>query len=585
MSTDRARQIEELFHNAVQRKPSDRAAYLNKACAGDPGLLAELIPLVAAFQDSTDFLERPLPETLDKAFTEEQKSGLIRAEEEALVGHRMGPWKLVRRIASGGMGTVYLASRDDGQYQRQAAIKLIRPGIRFDEPQYRRKVIRHFHEEQQLLADLEHPNIAKLLDGGTTEDGLPYLVMDYIEGKPITEYCEQNKLSVHSRLTIVRDVCLALQYAHGKLIAHRDLKPSNILVSPAPHLGGAPVPRLLDFGIAKILKEETGGPTGASTAIGLGPMTLDYASPEQIRGETLTTLSDVYSLGVVIYEVLTGELPYEMTRYSAERVISGQMPKRPSAVRKGISREVDAIVMKALAKDPERRYQSAAALAEDIDRYLAGLPISAHPPSLLYQAGKFVFRYKWTLFLLACGIATGLEAGLAWQSDDLKMAEQEQRNIASRLYVLARAEFLFQERSAEQAKKAGLKDYKPDYTIAEGLLHRINEIEKKLPPEPAFPRAWTLADRKELLGKCLFNQAIDEKGNVNIDKYRKAEPLLVESYNEFRKLYSDPDKDKRINDARDRLIQLYEALGEPDKAMAYRRSTTTQRSVSKPAAA
>jgi len=579
MSTDRARRIEELFHNAVQRKPADRAAYLDKACAGDAALLAELIPLVEAHQNSTDFLEKPLPQTLDRAFTEEQKSGLIRAEEEALIGHRIGPWKLVRRIASGGMGTVYLASRDDGQYQRQAAIKLIRPGMRFDEPQYRRKVIRHFLEEQQLLADLEHPNIAKLLDGGTTEDGLPYLVMDYIEGKPITEYCETHRLSVHDRLALARDVCLALQYAHGKLIAHRDLKPSNILVSPAPHPGGSPIPRLLDFGIAKILKDEPAGSAGAPTALGLRPMTLDYASPEQIRGEAMTTVSDVYSLGVVLYELLTGNLPYEMTRYSAEWVISEQTPKRPSAVRKGISREVDAIILKALAKEPTRRYQSAAALAEDIDRYLSGLPISAHPPSLLYQAGKFVFRYKWTLLLLVCGIATGLVSGLAWQKAILKQAERDQRNIASRLYILARAEFLFQERWAKELKES----YVPDYTIAEGLLHRIREIEERLPPEPEFPRAWTIADRKELLGKCLFKQGIGKDGTANVEKLREAEPLLVESYNEFRSLYANPDKEKRINDARDRLTELYEALGEPEKAAAYRIPGSPQRPASKPA--
>lgn len=576
--SDRAQQIEELFHKAVQHKPGERAAYLHKACGSDSSLLEEVRPLLEAYENATDFLEKPLPETFDKAFAEEQKSGLIRTEEEALVGSRVGPWKLLRRIASGGMGTVYLAGRDDGQYQRQAAIKLIRPGIRFDEPQNRRRVIRHFLEEQQLLADLDHPNIAKLLDGGTTTDGLPYLVIEYIEGKPITEYCEANRLPINSRLALVRDVCLALQYAHGKLIAHRDLKPSNILVSPAAHTGGKPTPRLLDFGIAKMLKEEGVGPSGATTALGLRPMTLDYASPEQVRGEALTTLSDVYSLGVVLYEVLTGRLPYEMSKYSAEWVISEQIPKRPGAIRKGISREVDAIALKALAKDPAHRYQSAAALGEDIDRYLSGLPISAHPPSVLYQVGKFVFRYKWTLFLLACGIATGLISGLAWQSDELKEAEREQRNIVSRLYVLARAEFLIQERWAQ-----ALKGYEPDYTIAEGLLRRMEEIENRLPPESDWPRPWVIADRKELLGKCLFYQATDKAGKINIEKYREAEPLLVESYAAFRKLYSDPDNDKRMADARQRLVTLYEALGEPDKAAAYRRPADMQPAASRPA--
>jgi eukaryotic-like serine/threonine-protein kinase len=538
VSMDRGQQVEEIFHRVVRREPGERAAYLAKACAGDPTLMAEVQPLLEAYENSTDFLEKPLPSTLDKAFIDEQKSGLIRAEEEALVGQRIGPWKLVRKIAAGGMGTVYLASRDDGQYQRQAAIKLIRPGMRFDEPQHRRKIIRQFRDEQQLLADLDHPNIAKLLDGGTTEDGLPYLVMEYIEGKPITEYCEQRKLSVEQRLATLRPVCLALQYAHGKLIAHRDLKPSNILVSPSPDPAGEAVPRLLDFGIAKLLNDEAYGEAGAGTSLGLRPMTLDYASPEQVRGEAITTVSDVYSLGVVLYEVLTGQLPYEVNKYSAEWIISKETPKRPSAIRKEISRDVDAIVLKALQKDPARRYQSVASLAEDIDRHLSGRPIMARPPSALYYLGKFIARNRWAVFLLVCGITAGLAVGISWKTKVEWDAEREQRELATWLYYLGRSFYL-----------------QKDYLTAEGILRRVIRIEEKLPAERDWRGPWLLAERRDLLAQCLLAQ-----GKHNDE----AEELVELSYPPLKKYFGESDR--RIRDARERIIELYTARGELEKA-------------------
>jgi len=538
VSADRSRQVEEIFHKLLQREPGERAAYLNKACSGDPELAAEVQPLLDAYENSTDFLEKPLPATLDKAFIEEQKSGLIRAEEEALVGHRIGPWKLVRKIAAGGMGTVYLASRDDGQYQRQAAIKLIRPGLRFDEPLQRRKIIRQFRDEQQLLADLDHPNIAKLLEGGTTEDGLPYLVMEYIEGQPITEYCEQRNLSIEQRLAIFRPVCLGLQYAHGKLIAHRDLKPSNILVSSSPDSIGDPVPRLLDFGIAKLLNKDAYGESGAGTSLGLRPMTLDYASPEQVRGEAITTVSDVYSLGVVLYEVLTGRLPYEVNKYSAEWIISKELPKRPSAIRKGISRDVDAIVLKALEKDPARRYQSVAALAEDIDRHVTGRPIMARPPSALYYLGKFIVRNRWAVFLLVCGITAGLAVGISVKTKAEWDAEREQRELATWLYYVGRSFFL-----------------QKDYLTAEGILRRVIKIEEKLPAEQDWRGPWLLAERRDLLAQCLLAQG--KHNDEAVDLVEKSYPPLREYFGE---------SDRRIRDARDRIIDLYTALGKPESA-------------------
>lgn len=539
MIPDRSHQIEDLFHKVIAQEPSERAAYLAKSCAGDPQLLAEVRPLLEAHETANGFLEKPLPDTLDKVFAEEQKSGLIRAEEEALVGKRIGPWKLARKIAAGGMGTVYLASRDDGSYQRQAAIKLIRPGIRFDEPQNRRRIIRQFREEQQLLADLDHPNIAKLLDGGTNEDGLPFLVMEYIEGLPITEYCQRHKLLIEERLRLFKKVCEAIQYAHGKLIAHLDLKPSNILVSPSPHPSAEPIPRLLDFGIARILKDETYDKSEATTGFGPQLMTLDYASPEQIRGEILGAHSDVYSLGVVLYETLTGQRPYDVNKFSAEWVIGREEPKRPSAVRKGLSRELDAIVLKAMAKDPARRYQSAASLAEDIDRYLTGRPLLAHPPSTLYLVGKFIARYQWTLFLLACGIGAGLVIGMSYKTAGEMEAERKQRELVGYLYYLGRSRFL-----------------QEDHATAEGILRRVIEIEEKLPPEPTpNPKGpWLPAVRRDLLAQCLMAQG----------KYTdETEKLMNESYPALRDYFHD--QDKRVQDARDRLTLLRKIRGEIER--------------------
>lgn len=327
-------------------------------------------------------------------------------------GQRFGAYQVIREIGRGGMGAVYLAARADDQYKKRVALKILRSDINAQE------VLNRFRHERQILASFDHPNIAGLLDGGTTPNGEPYLVMDYIEGTPIDQYCDSHGLTVAERITLFRQVCAAVQYVHQNLIVHRDLKPSNILVTPEG------VPKLLDFGIAKILKPEMMATMVDATRAEDRVMTPAYASPEQVRGEPITTASDVYSLGVVLYELFTGRRPYRMrsvTAHELARAICEDEPDRPStaisrtdrgqpqkaALREELSRkrstepdrlerrlkgDLDNILLKAMRKEPQRRYGSVEQFSEDLHRHLANLPVSAHEDSVRYRADKFVRR-------------------------------------------------------------------------------------------------------------------------------------------------------------------------------------------------
>ncbi|MGH9852318.1 MAG: protein kinase domain-containing protein, partial [Blastocatellia bacterium] len=310
-------------------------------------------------------------------------------------GKRIGPYRLTRLVGRGGMGAVYEAVRDDAQFQQQVAIKLIKGGMDSDFVRDR------FVRERQILASLDHPHIARLFDGGATEDGRPYFVMEFVDGEPITDYCHQRKLSLDEKLKLFRDVCSAVQHAHQKLVVHRDLKPSNILINKE----GAP--KLLDFGIAKLLTPDRGEAV-TRTATGVRLMTPDYASPEQVRGGQITTASDVYSLGVVLYELLTGQRPYQFETYSPleiERAICDTEAPRPSEaarrqtgappkLARQLAGDLDNIVLMALRKEPARRYQSVEQFSADLRRYLNGLPVQARPDTFTYRAGKFAQRHR-----------------------------------------------------------------------------------------------------------------------------------------------------------------------------------------------
>jgi non-specific serine/threonine protein kinase/serine/threonine-protein kinase len=344
------------------------------------------------------------------------------ADEEA-PPERVGPYRLLRELGRGGMGIVYLGLRQGDELAQPVAVKVIRRGMDSE------AIVRRFRNERRILAALHHPGIGRIYEGGTTESGSPYFVMEYIEGQPLDVFCESRELPTEARLRLFQEICAAVQYAHQNLVVHRDLKPSNILVTPE----GAP--KLLDFGIAKLL-DPLVEPGGADLTAIDRPLTPDYASPEQVRGEGMTTASDVYSLGVVLYRLLTGQMPYRFTTRSPQevlRVVNETAPERPSTaagragaaaparraeLRRLLAGDLDNIVLKALHKDPARRYASAEQLAEDIQRHLAGFPVRARPDTLGYRVGKFVGRHR--LGVLATSVAALallLTTGLAlWQA-------------------------------------------------------------------------------------------------------------------------------------------------------------------------
>jgi serine/threonine-protein kinase len=441
MTPERRKQIEALFEAALERPPAQRSAWLAGACEGDEELGREVAGLLAAHERSGGLLE---------ADAVGAAAAVIDADA---VPERIGPYRIDSVIGRGGMGVVYLAERDDGQFRRRVAIKLIRGGPGLDELQ------RRFEVERQVLASLDHPNIAGMLDGGVTQDGLPYLVMEYADGLPIDEYCRENSLDIVSILELFRTVARAVHHAHRNLVVHRDIKPSNIFVTADG------VVKLLDFGIAKMLDPSNFGHTSTITRTGLRLMTPAYASPEQISGDSVTTATDVYGLGVVLYELLTDRLPFSLDGCSpaeCERIIISQEPRRPSSVvaeaanaarlparrfdgqrwLRRLRGDLDRIVLTALRKEPGRRYASAEQLAEDIERHIKGLPVMARSDSAAYRARKFVARHRWGVVAAVLVLASLVSGALAtaWQA-----------RRASRQAAIASAQ---RDRAAGEADKA-----------------------------------------------------------------------------------------------------------------------------------
>lgn len=413
MISERWKQVEALFEQALEVPTAERPQFLQGI--GDDELRREVESLLQAHDQASAFLDEP-----DHFISTES---LAENGGSFLPGEIIDRYRIIREVGRGGMGAVFLAERADDQYQKQVAIKLIKRGTDTD------SVLRHFRNERQILAGFDHPNIARLFDGGTSESGLPYFVMEYIEGLPIDEYCNAHALSVVERLKLFREVCAAVSYAHRHLVIHRDIKRSNILVTAEG------VPKLLDFGIAKILQPDA---EPLATMTGMRLMTPECASPEQARGQPVTTASDVYSLGLVLYELLCGRSPYQFTSqtpHEMARVITETEPKKPSTAiapsdgsfksqipnPKILRGDLDNIVLMALRKEPERRYQSVEQFSEDIRRHLEARPVHARKDTFGYRSAKFIRRNKAALaaaalvLLILIGgiIATSRQAHIA----------------------------------------------------------------------------------------------------------------------------------------------------------------------------
>ncbi len=418
---ERWQRLNRLVLEAAELGGEARDSYLRRACGEDSELLAEAAALLARDPSTGGELDRPLFEILTDG-------------GGGFLGQHIGPYRLVRELGRGGMGRVFLGERVDGEFDHRVAIKILKKGLDTEE------IVRRFRRERQILANLDHPNFAKLLDGGTTEDSRPYFVMEYVEGPPLTRYCDEATLGIRARLELFCKVCSAVQAAHRSLVVHRDLKPSNILVNPKGE------PKVLDFGIAKLLASQD-DPTQTATLAGKRLMTPVYASPEQVLGEAITTASDVYSLGVLLYELLAGHRPYRLRNSSYEEIcravceqdpekpstsvstvetvatargkqvlspesVSRSRDQRPKGLRRRLSGDLDNIVLMALRKEPERRYSSVVALSEDIERHLEGRPVRARKDTFFYRASKLLQRrYR---ELGALGLVLGLLGGFAY---------------------------------------------------------------------------------------------------------------------------------------------------------------------------
>lgn len=451
-SSDDFRRADALFDRALDLPPEQRVGFVERECAGDADLLAAVLRLLRAHDQSADFLVVPAA-AIAAPLIDPAEAFDVRPPAH------VGPFRVVREIGRGGMGAVYLGERDDGQFEQRVALKLVRGGFGGEH------LIRRFLAERRILAGLEHANIARLIDGGVTDDGLPYFAMEYVDAESILAYCDGRVLGVDERLRLFLDVCTAVQYAHRNLVVHRDLKPSNILVTSDG------VVKLLDFGIASLLDSAL-QPAGDATATVTRLLTPEYASPEQFRGERSTTASDVYSLGVVLYELLTGRHPYRQPgtpRHRIEADMLTREPLPPSAVaerqtgpareggdagdaqralmlrgltpqrlRRRLRGDLDTIVLKAIRKEADRRYTTVDDLAADIRRHLYGLPVEARPDTAGYRARRFVARHRAgiavaMLFVLSLG-------GFAWRELDLRQraehAAHEAQSAARRAEVV-----------------------------------------------------------------------------------------------------------------------------------------------------
>jgi serine/threonine-protein kinase len=557
MTPERWKKIEDIFSQAIELPKTERSSFVQLSCGNDAELLNEVESLLK--QDSGTG-------TLFATAISKAAGSLSQDDIKSFEGRRIGPYRIIGLIGEGGMAEVYRAVRDDDQYQKQVAIKLIRSniGTAF--------LVKRFQQERQILASLEHPCIARFLEGGT-QDGIPYLVMEFIEGEPITAYCKTRDLSIRERLQLFRSVCDAVQYAHRNLVIHRDLKPNNILVTSDG------VPKLLDFGIAKLLNPEEITETSnvAHTVTSIRIMTPEYASPEQVRGETVTTSTDIYSLGAILYEMLTGSRPREFKTKSLvgiERIVTEEELQKPSSVvaknlttdptgpiantkklTRELSGDLDNIVMMAMQKEPQRRYLSAEQFGQDINNYLQGRPVQARTPTLAYRTAKFIRRHKIGVAVTAAFLIFAVIFVIGIMRERTRAEEARIRAEREAARAIAVSEFL--QRTLASANPFNLGK---DVSMVDALKSASNEIGKSFKNEPE-----TEADVRDTVGFTF----------LKLGNFEEAEKHLTRALEIRKKLYSSDHRDTA--ETLDNLGTMYQEKGDLAKAEKFFRDALTMR--------
>jgi serine/threonine-protein kinase len=533
MNAERWAQINAVFVEAISLPPDQISGFLLRACQGDAELKRAVDALLQGHADA------------ERQATQSALSDITRLDDDAAtadVGLRIGPYQTLRELGRGGMGTVFLAVRADDAFRKRVALKLVKRGMDSDE------ILRRFRYERQIVAGLDHPNIARLLDGGTAPDGRPYFVMEYVEGQPLTEFCDNRKLDIPARLTLFATVCRSVHYAHQNLVVHRDLKPGNILITADG------TPKLLDFGIAKLLNPELQNLTIDPTSPVLRLMTPEYASPEQVRGEPITTASDVYSLGVLLYELLTGGKPYQLGSASLSeiaRAVCEVEPERPSAAvtdagrpRRGLKGDVDTIVLKAMRKEPGRRYASAEQLAEDIARHLDGRPVRAQRDTVGYRVTKFVKRHRVGVATSAAVVALLIGSVVALLVQSARIATERDAAQQTSTFLID----LFRNADPYQLNAAA------PMTVRDLIDAASKRLETELETQPEV--------RGRLLGTI---GGVYLRMSVN----DKATPLLEESV-ETLKRHVDP-RDPHLLRSRSNLAEVWLRRRDYDRAIAEHR--------------
>jgi serine/threonine-protein kinase len=542
MDSQRWQVLQEIFETAIELPPQQRDAYLKNACEGDRILYDEIIAMMEADSTRNSLLDRPIQENFS-SLTEIDRTD-----------KRIGPYQIIKEIGSGGMGAVYLAKRVDGQFEQQVALKLIKPGMHSGD------IINRFGHERQILAQLQHPNIASLLDGGMSDDGMPYFSMEYVSGMPIDTYCDHHNLSIEQRIKLFITVCQTVQYAHNNLIIHRDLKPGNIFITDNGTV------KLLDFGIAKVFSEEQD--VSGLTRTGTYAMTPEYSAPEQIRHHRVTTATDVYTLGLILYELLTGNRPYNFKSSSLldiERIITDTKPDRPSSLikkiqnnsysekddslktigryrqlspdrlRKKLIGDLDNICMLALNKEPERRYGSANQFGSDLERYLKGLPVRARKESVSYRMQKFVRRHRWGV-LTSTFVTLALIAVVTYYTTQL--SDQRDRAVAEAEKAKAVSSFLenlFKVADPSQSKGSTI-------TAREILDRGAQRIEGELGEQPEIQATMFDVIGTVYYGLGLFEEALplfDKSLLLRDSLFEGDHPDIASSMNSLGYLYCE----------------------------------------------